>query len=439
MVERILEKIKKDGTIKEKDRIVVGFSGGPDSVFLLEVFLRLKKCIDFEIYLVHINHLLRGKDAEEDEKFVRKISEEKGIECFVKRADIKELSIQNKKGLEEIGREVRYEYFNEVLKKINGNKIAVAHNLDDQIETFLFRLMRGSSLEGLKGIPERENIIRPIKEIYKSQILEYLDKHNISYRIDKTNFENKFTRNSIRIDLIPYIEKQYNVKFKEKINYLLNEILEVNNFLDRNINEFSLKENIIELERLKELDIYLQKRILNKYLKKNDIEVSREKIDTILNILYTGGTKKIDLTKNKILKKEYNKLMIVSLKKEKQKKEEIKVKIPFKIIYNEYIIEAIEDEKELGNNEFLTNLSVDDEVIIRIRKEGDKIVPIGMKNLKKIKEIFINKKIPREKRETIPIIEKEGEIVWTLGVVKSEIFKKEKGMGIKLIMRRKNG
>lgn len=439
MIKEILEKIKKEGTIKNNDKIVLGFSGGPDSVFLLEVLLKLQESIVFEIYLVHINHLLRGKDADEDEEFVREISKKYGLKCFIKRADIEKIAKDNKKGLEEVGREIRYKYFNKILKEVGGTKIAIAHNLDDQIETFLFRLMRGSSLEGLKGIPERENIIRPIKDIYKKDIVEYLDKNSIPYRIDKTNFENEFTRNSIRLDLIPSIEKKYNSNFKEKISFLLNEICEVNDLLDKEVEKFSIKENVIELEEFKKLDFYLQKRVLNRYLKENKIEVSREKIENILNILNSGGTKEIHLKKDIILKKEYEKLKITSFKNEVKEKKELKVRIPFKIEYNGYTIETIKDETSKGEDEFLTNLLDGDELIIRTRKDGDKIVPIGMKSLKKIKEIFINKKIPKEKREVIPIIEKEGEIVWILGVVKSERFKKKKEMGIKLIMRRQNG
>lgn len=439
MIKEILEKIKKEGSIKNNDKIVLGFSGGPDSVFLLEILLKLQKSIVFEVYLAHINHLLRGKDADEDEEFVKEISKKYGLKCFIKRADIEKIAKDNKKGLEEIGREIRYKYFNKILEEVCGTKIAIAHNLDDQIETFLFRLMRGSSLEGLKGIPERENIIRPIKDVYKKDIVEYLDKNGIPYRIDKTNFENEFTRNSIRLDLIPSIEKKYNSNFKEKISFLLNEICEVNDLLDKEVEKFPVKENIIELEELKKLDFYLQKRVLNRYLKENKIEVSREKIENILNILNSGGTKEIHLKKNLILKKEYDKLKIISVRDEVKEKKEIKVKIPFKVEYNGYIIEAIKDKISKGENEFLTNLSEKDELTIRVRKEGDKIVPLGMKSSKKIKEIFINKKIPKEKREVIPIIEKEGEIVWILGVVKSEIFKKEKEMGIKLIMRRQNG
>ena len=199
------------------------------------------------------------------------------------------------------------------MKKISGNKIAIAHNLDDQIETFLFRLIRGSSLEGLEGIPNRENIIRPINEVYKNNILKFLDENKIKYRIDETNFENDFTRNSIRLDLIPWIEKRYNNNFKDKIFNLISEIKEVNKILEIDLkkyedfkdNRWSLNIDLIELE-----ENYIQRQIINEYLKKYNLEVSREKIGKIIKLLNTNGSTVIKLEKGYILKKQYKNIWI---------------------------------------------------------------------------------------------------------------------------------
>ena len=214
----ILKVNKKYNLIEDEDRVVVGFSGGPDSVFLIEMLKKLQTYINFRIYLVHINHLLRGDDADADEKFSYDYAKENNFDIFVKKIPIKEIAKKNGKTLEEVGREERYKFFNEIYNKVGGTKIATAHNKDDQIETFLFRMIRGSSLKGLEGIQtKKNNLIRPISEIYKKDIIEYLNKNKIQYKIDKTNFENEFTRNSIRLDLIPFIENRYNTKFKEKI------------------------------------------------------------------------------------------------------------------------------------------------------------------------------------------------------------------------------
>ena len=253
----ILKVNKKYNLIENNDIIVVGFSGGPDSVFLVEMLKKLQNFINFKIYLVHINHLLRGKDAVSDENFSFEYAKKNNLEIFIKRIPVKEIAKEVGKTLEEVGREERYKFFSEIYKKVGANKIATAHNKDDQIETFLFRLIRGASLQGLEGIKiKNNNIIRPISEIYKKDILDYLNKNEIQYKIDKTNFENEFTRNSIRLDLIPFIEKRYNIKFKEKIFSLIEEIRENNQNNSLNLSDFTDSENRIILEQILIRKIY---------------------------------------------------------------------------------------------------------------------------------------------------------------------------------------
>ncbi|MGL4946295.1 MAG: tRNA lysidine(34) synthetase TilS [Cetobacterium sp.] len=444
MLKKIIGKIKDEKLLKSGDKIVLGFSGGPDSVFLLEVLNSLKKEFNFEIVLAHINHLLRGKNSDGDEEFTIEYGSRLGIPVFTKRVSIEEIAKKNGIGLEEAGRVIRYNFFDEVLEKTSSNKIAIAHNLDDQIENFLFRLMRGSSLEGLEGIQSRDNIIRPINEIYKNEILEYLYNNSIKYRLDETNFENDFTRNSIRLDLIPLIEKRYNTSFKEKINNLILEIKEVNKILKVDLNQYKVFENnkwVLSGELIKLETPYIQSKILNEYFKENNLESSREKIRNAIKLLYTSGSKIVHLEKNYILKKQYKSIWI-----EKEKvvifeniDTSIKIVVPFSVKLNEYIIEAILDDESFGKNEFLTNLKIGDIVEIRTRKDGDKIKPLGMESYKKVKDILINEKIPKDIRDEIPILLKENEIVWVSGIKKSENFKSEKNKkGIKLIIRRQD-
>lgn len=444
MLEKILKKIKSENLIENGDKIVLGFSGGPDSVFLLEVLKKLKKELNFEFVLAHINHLFRGKNSDGDEEFSLLSGEKIGTPVFIKKASMEEIAKEKGIGLEEAGRIIRYEFFSEVLEKTNGNKIAVAHNLDDQIENFLFRLIRGSSLEGLEGIQNRENIIRPINETYKSQILNYLDVNKIEYRVDETNFENDFTRNSIRLDLIPFIEERYNTNFKDKVHNLIEEIKEVNEILKIDLKKYKVLKNekvVLNIDLILKEEDYIQRKIINEYFKEFSLESSREKIINVIKLFQSSGSKNIHLEKNFILKKEYKNIWIE--KENIDKFESINIdllqKIPFKIKVNDYILETVEDQKSFGKNEFLTNLKIGDIVEIRCRKDGDRIKPLGMSSYKKVKDILINEKIPKEIRGTIPLIVKENEIVWIAGVKKSENFKCEKNeKGIKLIIRRQD-
>lgn len=437
LFERVANRNKKESLVENGDRIVVGFSGGPDSVFLVEMLLKLREKIDFDIVLVHVNHLLRGEESQRDEDFSINYGKSKGLKVFARKINITSLGKEKGLSLEEAGREARYSFYKEVLEKSNSNKIALAHNKDDQIETFMFRLTRGTGLSGLEGIAtKRDRYIRPISEIYKSEIVNYLDENNISYCIDSTNLENEFTRNSIRIDLIPFIEKRYNPKFKDKIFSLIEEIRDINIFIEKEIEQFSYNETI-NIESILKFPKSIRGKILSKYLYKYGLEVNRKKISLIESILEKGGSQEISLDSQYILKKEYNILKIQKINLIKNNIEEVTFTIPNKIKYGDYIIEAEYVERgEQNKNCFYTNLKLGDTLIVRGRKDGDKIIPTGMKGEKKLKEIFINEKIGKEKRDSIPLIVHNDNIVWIAGVRGNEKYNSTEKRCIKLSVRR---
>ena len=437
LFERVANRNKKESLVENGDRIVVGFSGGPDSVFLVEMLLKLREKIDFDIVLVHVNHLLRGEEAQRDEDFSINYGKSKGLKVFARKINITSLGKEKGLSLEEAGREARYNFYKEVLEKSNSNKIALAHNKDDQIETFMFRLTRGTGLSGLEGIAtKRDRYIRPISEIYKSEIVNYLDENNISYCIDSTNLENEFTRNSIRIDLIPFIEKRYNPKFKDKIFSLIEEIRDINIFIEKEIEQFSYNETI-NIESILKFPKSIRGKILSKYLYKYGLEVNRKKISLIESILEKGGSQEISLDSQYILKKEYNILKIQKINLIKNNIEEVTFTIPNKIKYGDYIIEAEYVERgEQNKNCFYTNLKLGDTLIVRGRKDGDKIIPTGMKGERKLKEIFINEKIGKEKRDSIPLIVHNDNIVWIAGVRGNEKYNSTEKRCIKLSVRR---
>lgn len=423
----ILNINKKYNLIESNDIIVVGFSGGPDSVFLVEMLKKLKNFINFKIYLVHINHLLRGEDADSDEKFSFEYAKKNDLEIFIKRIPVKEIVKEVGKTLEEVGREERYKFFSEIYEKVRATKIATAHNKDDQIETFLFRLIRGTSLQGLEGIKiKNNNVIRPISEIYKKDILEYLNKNEIQYKIDKTNFENEFTRNSIRLDLIPFIEERYNIKFKDKIFSLIKEIRENNQNNSLNLSDYTDSENRIILEKTKFLSNFDKKNLLSLFLNKKNIEVNRNKIDEVSSLIKSNGTKKIDLDKSYRIVKDYTYLYI------EDKKENcvinnnvIQVKIPSEQIFDNFkitvsTVENLDIPKQ--KNQYLLDAIYNDIIEVRYRKEGDRIF-LGEKHSKKIKEIFIDQKIPKDIRDRLPIFLYNNTIFWIYNVKKAYIPK----------------
>ena len=187
--EKVLNTINKHGLIQKGDKIVVGLSGGPDSVCLLHILNRLKKEWDLEIYAAHLNHQIRGIEAQKDAFYVSKLCDEMGITFFIKSINVPEYCEKNGMSIEEGARKLRYEMFDEIKVNTKSNKIAIGHNLNDQAETILMRIMRGTGLQGLKGIDYIRDgiIIRPILDIDRNEIEEYCKQYKLNPRIDDSN------------------------------------------------------------------------------------------------------------------------------------------------------------------------------------------------------------------------------------------------------------
>ena len=225
---KILEQVKNNiythDLIRDGDVIVIGLSGGPDSVFLLHALNELRETIQKErkitytLHAAHINHMIR-KEAGNDENLARDMANRLGVTFHLLQIDVENEAKRLKQGTEECGRNIRYEFFNHVKKIVGATKIAVAHNAGDNAETIILNFIRGAGIVGLSGMDYITNdIIRPILDIPKESIIQYLDENNIAYAIDKTNLENDYTRNKIRNDLIKKIEKEYNPNIINALN-----------------------------------------------------------------------------------------------------------------------------------------------------------------------------------------------------------------------------
>lgn len=218
--QKVLTTIQKYNLIQKGDKIVIGVSGGPDSMCLLNCLFCLKEILKIELVVCHINHMIR-EEAEEETKYVQEFCEKIKVPCFIKYANITKMSQEQRLGTEEMGRKVRYEFFEEVAKQTGANKIATAHNSNDNAETVLMNLLRGSGISGLKGIEIKvSSYIRPILECDRAEIEGYCEEKNLQPRIDKTNLENEYTRNKIRNQLIPYLQKEFNPNIIQTLNRL---------------------------------------------------------------------------------------------------------------------------------------------------------------------------------------------------------------------------
>ena len=313
MIEKVKETIKKYNLIENGDRLVLGVSGGPDSITMLDILSKLKNSgeFNFEIVVAHINHMIRVESTD-DEKYVENYCKKNGIKFYLQRIDVNEYANNNKMGTEEAGRKIRYDYFDEVMKITNSNKIAIAHNKNDKIETIIMNIFRGTGLLGLKGIDAKRNdkYIRPLIECERKEIEEYCEKNNLNPRIDKTNLCNDYTRNKVRNVVLPYIEKEFNPNFLETMNRLSEVVGDTESYLQKQI-EKEYKEIVIEekdkniildLKKFNELDVYIRKRILIYTIAKtlgNSQNVEKINIEDLIKLCQNNiGNKYLQPNKN---------------------------------------------------------------------------------------------------------------------------------------------
>lgn len=406
--------------------VVIGVSAGPDSMCLLD--LLQKKTT--KIVVCHINHNVR-KESIEEEEYITKYCQDKNI--ILEKTTINNYQENN---FENEARKKRYMFYEEILKKYNSKTLLLAHHGDDLIETILMKISRGSNLEGYAGIKEVSNvknyqIIRPLLKYTKEDIINYNKSNNIKYYNDSSNQSTNYTRNRYRLNILPLLKKEDKNIHKKYLKYSKT-LIEYDDYIKRevkrNINNV-YKDNIINIDNLNKLDTFLIKNILynimnNIYQNKNNIITDRH-IQNIISLLNnTKPNIKIDLPNNKEIVKEYNKLII------KDKTSDIKnYKIEFndKIEIESLIIEKIESEDDDSNSVCrLNSKDITLPLYIRNREDGDYIILKGSNNRKKIKEIFIEKKLPLKKRNNYPLlVDSNNNIIWIPNIKKSKFCNKK--------------
>lgn len=270
MKKEILQTIEKYNLINNGDKIVIGVSGGPDSICLLHILNSIKSELGISIYVAHINHMIR-EVADDETKYVEEFCERIGVECYIKKADVVSIAKESGKGTEETGRNIRYQFFDEVAEKVGANKIATAHNKNDRAETVIFNILRGSGLSGLKGIEAKrdEKYIRPLIEIGRDEIEKYCNDNNLDPKYDESNLETVYTRNKIRNIVLPYIKKEFNPNIINTINRLSEVAEEENNYLNK-ITEDAFNNVLIEknknialdLKKFNNLELVIKRRVI---------------------------------------------------------------------------------------------------------------------------------------------------------------------------------
>jgi len=450
--EKVLQTIKKFDMLSFNDRVLIGLSGGPDSITLLNILLSFKKRYNLSFFIAHLDHMLRGEESDKDVGFVKNLAQELGLPCEVKSFNLTEIAQKEHLTLEEAARKYRYKFYSEAADKFKANKIALGHNADDQVETVLMRFLRGTGLEGLMGIPPvRGKIIRPLIECNREEIEGYCKENKIEYRVDSSNKEVIYFRNKIRLELLPLLSEGYNKNIKDIMLRLRSIISEVSVYLNQEtellFKEVARRESsgtvIIDLEKFTSLHLVLKRRIIRKSIevaKGNLYSINFAHNNEILKLTESQlGEKEIHLPDNLMVKKVYNKIMIYRKRISKEQKEEMYIPweydilIPGKTEIKSLGIKVeikILDSVDIKSSLYLTGKKIKGEFLefidynkvklplkLRNRRSGDRFYPLKMKGLKKIKDFFIDNKIPKSHRDLIPIlVDSEDKIIWIVGM-----------------------
>jgi tRNA(Ile)-lysidine synthase len=446
ILSRVVGTIDKFKMISLGDQILVGVSGGPDSLALLHILTRLKDKMGLGLYPVHLDHMFRGKESQEDALFVANFCKELKLPLIQDRIDVPAYLVENKVSSQQGARDVRYKFYREVAQKVGANKLAVGHHAGDQAETVLLNLIRGAGLKGLKGIPPvRDDIVRPLLEISKEDILDYCKDWNLSSRTDSSNLKTVYFRNKIRLELMPLLQEQYNSGVVDSLIRLSEIVRDEDEYLEI-LAEKALKKVIhsrgeeriaIGLEEFSGLPCAIKRRLLVsvwKSLAGENQGLSYKHVESVIEAADGGGDNcRVQMPGGLFAVKRYGLLEII-------KKDSLppigfyqyRLNIPgitsIPEINKDIVTEIFdrkdcENPKKLSASEALLDFEkLLDPLFVRKRREGDVFLPFGGGTVK-LKKFLIDLKIPREQRDSIPIVTTGENIVWLAGLRSAEKWK----------------
>lgn len=429
-MEEVYNFIRNEIDLNPNDKIVVGVSGGPDSMALLYILNEFKNKMGLKLICAHINHNVR-KESDEEEKYVRNYCKENNI--IFESVKIKFWGDDN---FENEARSKRYNFFEELVEKYNAKYLMTAHHADDLIETILMRIVRGSTLKGYSGFSKIVNkgnykIVRPLITLTKDEIIEFDKLNKIKYFIDSSNNENYHTRNRYRHIVLPFLKKE-NPNVHKKFLKFSETLLENSAFIDREANSHFnrvFQDGILFIDKFIELDKVIQTKIIYNILERiygDDLLIVNDAhVDLIFSLIKSNKSNSIvHLPNNVIIVKAYNEL---TFSYDDEQKDEYEMEIDKVVnLPNGKIIETVNDS--VDNSNFTTRLNSKDvklPLYVRNRRDGDKMEVKGLNGSKKISDIFINEKIKVTDRNSWPVVlDAENTIIWVPGLKKSKLDRK---------------
>jgi len=433
--QKILSFVKRENLISRGDKILIALSGGPDSVFALRFLLKYKNKFKIDISCFHLNHMLRGKESDEDEKFCRALCKELDLKFYSGKADIKNIAGRFKMSLEEAARTIRYKKLESLAKLGRFDKIVTAHNAGDNGETMLLNLFTGCGLHGISGIPAvRGKIIRPLLPATKPEIMDYLKICKIPYRIDSTNFLDDYKRNYLRNKIIPQLKKEFNPRLEDALFRSSRIFQESKNLIDRYSDRLMDENAVFRNGKLlikpggisdsEEMPGNLLRNAIAKYF---SLEFTYDDYISIKDLFKKQVGKRISLSSNLTAQKERNGIEIFVPRKVENSYYEIKIgekiKVGDKIIGINETNTGLRTSKNVEKSEIIEADNIDDIFILRKWKNGDKFIPLGMKGFKKISDFLTDQKVPSSEKNERFLLLNRNNVVWICGLRIDERYK----------------
>ena len=436
MKSKVLDFIRKKKLLKKGDSVVLGVSGGADSICMLKILSDAQKRRDISLYVLHINHQIRGAEADEDAAFVKRACTKFKVPHRVVSVDVPRIADEQGLSLEEAGRMVRYQEFSDYAYEVGANKIAVAHNSNDNAETVLMNLARGTGIKGLSGIaPKRKmedskgntiEVIRPILCLTRKEIEEYLKENEIEYRNDSTNDSTDYTRNKIRLEIMPILEN-INDNAMQNITNASNELANTTEYIEKDMEDayeefVSEKDGKLFLsDKAFSLDPVVFTGVIRKMIENTAgklKDITRIHVGDVVSLSEKQVGKKIDLPYSIVAEREYEGISIYSEANESTSQEDEK----------EVIVSFEDDDfdkeniEELKYTKWLDYDKIND-VVVRTQKKDDYIVIDDKGSKKKLKKYFVDEKIPRRDRDNVLLVADGSHILWVVGHRISEAVK----------------
>lgn len=434
MLEKIKNTNQKYGLIARGDKIIVGVSGGPDSVALLDILFLLQQELNISLYVAHLNHGFRP-EALEEAQYVKMLAQKYGLGCTIRDFNVPAFIQGKGLSIQEGAREIRYSFFQEVAREVNANKIAVGHHADDQAETVLSNFLRGSGLKGLGGIaPQRANIIRPLIELKRQEIEDYCLKRELKTYLDASNLKTIYRRNKIRLELIPFLEKEYNPQLRQGLANMAEVLRDEDSFLSERvtltwnelIREADPEKLDFELSGFNSISRAIQRRIISKAwatLAQSSFGLSWEHVERSLLLIQEGQDKsRLQLPANVFVCLHGNDILAFTITREEKHIPPFNYPLPLPglITVNEIeltiktVISPRNPLIDYGRKFFLDYDSLPKGITLRNRRTGDLWKSAG--GTKKLKEFFIDLKLPKEKRDAVPLVAAGEQIIWAGGI-----------------------